>query len=252
MRIILSLLLFSTAAHAQHTFQVSTIKPSPQGAEKHMQVWGTRFKTSATTVDDLLIYAYNIHPSQIIGGPEWLKTAKYDVFADPEVETRPSSDEFKAMLGLLLEDRFHLVLRREKRELPVYALVKTSKQPKMIPEDIDPSNGLTTGGLVGPGQIAVRNGTVTNFVSYLQRYAPAEINRPVIDQTGISGRWHFELNYLPISAEAGAATSGMPSEESTRPGIFRAIQEQLGLKLKPTVASIDVFVVDSVTPPTQN
>jgi uncharacterized protein (TIGR03435 family) len=231
MRLLLFLLLLAATAHAQHDFQVATIKPSAPDTPKVMQIRGNRFATEGATVVDLLVYAYNVHPSQIVGGPDWLSTARFDLVADPETEKRPSSDEMKAMVGRLVADRFHLVLKHEKRVLPAYAIVRISKEIRFTRNDSDPQ-GIPAGG----------NGTLANFAAFLQRFAATEVNRPVVDQTGISGHFDFDLHYTPAAATE--------PEPGSPPGLFTAIQEQLGLKLEPVRAAVDVLQVESVSQPT--
>jgi uncharacterized protein (TIGR03435 family) len=242
MRLLLCLVLLGSAAWGQKDFQVATIKPSAPDATRMMQIRGTRFATVGTTLFDLLIYAYNVHPSQIVGGPEWMQTAKFDVMADPETETRPSSDEMKAMLGRLLGERFHLVLRREKRDLPVFALVRSNKAVTLTTDDMDP-NGIPTGGFEPPGALFVRNATLANYAAFLQRYTSKEISRPVVDQTGIVGHFDFDLHYTPGNGAPDA-------DPKAPPGLFEAIQEQLGLKLELARAAVEVLRVESVTQPT--
>jgi uncharacterized protein (TIGR03435 family) len=73
----------------------------------------------------LLQFAYGVHTSQILGGPNWIKTDRFDISADPEMERRPSASELKTMTARLLMERFHLVLANEEAVLPVFALVRT-------------------------------------------------------------------------------------------------------------------------------
>jgi uncharacterized protein (TIGR03435 family) len=82
---------------------------------------------------------------------------------------------------------------------------------------------------------------MANFAAFVQRFATSDIDRPVIDQTGIEGKFDFELHYTPANA---------PPDATAKPGIFTAMQEQLGLKLKQTKAPVDVLIVDSATMPT--
>lgn len=243
MRFLVLLVLLCGTARAQHDFQVATIKPSAPDEERRTQIRGSRFATTGTTLVDLLVYAYNVHPSQVVGGPEWMHTTKFDVLADPELETRPTSDAMKAMVGRLVVERFHLVLRRETRELAVYALVRTGK-PVTLKKSDNPEANFPTGGFDAPGTLVVRNGTLANFAAFVQRFSATEVNRPVVDQTGIAGRYDFDLHYTPGSARE--------PERSGPPGIFTAIQEQMGLKLEATRAPVEVLRVESVTMPTQD
>ncbi|RXH55599.1 CHP03435 domain-containing protein [Granulicella sibirica] len=259
MRLVLLLVLLNPfcvglgTAQTVRDFQVATVKPSAPETERYTQIRGNKFAAGGITVQELLLYAYSVHPSQIVGGPDWLRSEKFDVLADPETEKRPSSEEMKAMVGRLLGDRFHLVLRREKRELPVYALVRTSKEIKFTRDDGE-AKGLptATGGFEPPGTLAVRNGTLANLAAFLQRFATSDITRPVVDQTGIAGHFDFDLRYTPVSSQFKAQGADGEVEAGSPPGLFTAIQEQLGLKLEATRADVDVLRVESILQPTEN
>jgi uncharacterized protein (TIGR03435 family) len=119
------------------TFAVATIKPSAPDAVVVTQIRGNRFATEGTTFVDVFKYAYNVHLDQVVGGPGWLRTEKFDILADPETEKRPSSDQMKAMVQQLLVERFHLVMHHEQKILPVYALVKTADTPKLTKSTAD-------------------------------------------------------------------------------------------------------------------
>jgi uncharacterized protein (TIGR03435 family) len=235
----------------QQKFQVATIKPSPPDTPKHTQIRGNTFATSGTTVEDLLKFAYNIHVSQILGGPPWVRTEPFDILADPEMDRRPTLPELKAMTGELLAERFHLVLAREKRELPVFALRKTNAPPKMKIITADPT-AILSGALLPPGNLYVHHATVSDFVNYLGRYAPPELNRPIVDQTGISGLFEFELHFTPEGPTAEDHDASSVSATTAPPEIFTAIQDQLGLKLVATKAAVEVLNITSITPPTPN
>lgn len=241
--------LASSTATAQRQYEVATIRPSIPGTARHIQIRGTRFATEGTTVEDLLQFAYGVHTSQIVGGPNWIKTDRFDISADPEMERRPSSSELKAMTARLLTDRFHLVLANEEAVLPVLALVRTKAKLQLKPAASD-STGILSGGLVPPGSLFVHNGTVGDFIAYVQRYAPPEIDRPVVDQTDICGRYEFELHFSP---EGGRDQE--PAEvanPTVAPDIFTAIQDQLGLRLQPTRAQVKVLRIITISVPTPN
>jgi uncharacterized protein (TIGR03435 family) len=238
---LLGLFLLAVAVSAgaqQPTFSVATIKPSSPDAPTMTQIQGKRFVTSGTTFVDLFKYAFSVHDSQVIGEPKWLRTERFDVVADPGGEQRPTSEQMKALVRQLLLDRFHVVLRRDTRELSVYALQKTGAAPRLTASAAD-ANAMPSGGGEA-GEIGMNNGTMANFAAYLQRFAGPSVNRPVVDQTGIAGRFDLDLRFAPdVEAESNPNT----------PGLFTAIQEQLGLRLKATKAPVDVYIVQSATRP---
>jgi uncharacterized protein (TIGR03435 family) len=230
------------------TFSVATIKPSAPDAIAVTQIRGNRLATEGTTFVDVFKYAYNVHPDQVVGGPEWLRAQKFDILADPETEKRPSSDQMKAMVQQLLAERFHLVIHRERKVLSVYALVITAGTPKLTKSTADPS-GIPAVAYNPKGELHVGNATMENFATFLQRFV---LDRPAVDQTGISGHFDLELRWTPDNFRAGEGHEDPQQDASALPDLFTAITEQLGLKLQPTKAATDVFVIDRVEQPSEN
>jgi len=220
-------------------FAVATIKPSAADAAPVTQFRGNRFASEGTTFVDLFKYAYNVHPDQVVGGPEWLRTKKFDVLADPETEKRPSSDQMKALVRQLLAERFHVVMHQEQKVLPVYALVKTPDAPKLKKSTADPS-GIPVAGYSPTGELQVGNATMGDFVRFLQRFV---LDRPAVDQTGIEGKFDLVLKWTP---------DGVAGDAAAPPSLFTAVREQLGLKLQAVKAKTDVFVVERAEMPAEN
>lgn len=239
----------SVVSEAQKTYQVSTIKSSAPNTAKHTQIRGSKFVSTGTTLEDLIKFAYSVHASQIVGGAAWIHSEKFDTLADPETDKRPSPEELRAMVAELLQDRFQLVLVPEEQKLPVFALVRMNKEPTLKRDDDEGT--YLSGGMTPPGSLFVGHGTVADFARFLQRYAPPEIDRPVVDQTGITGLFDFNLRFTPSQAQR---EPGFGPEDTSfePPNIFTAIQEQLGLKLKATNAIVKVLRVSSVSLPTSN
>jgi len=230
------------------TFAVATIKPSAPDAMVLTQIRGNRFVTEGTTFVDVFKYAYNVQPDQVVGGPAWLRTKKFDILADPETEKRPSSDQMKALVQQLLVERFHLVMHREQKILPVYALIKTTDTPKLTKTTADPS-GIPTVGYSPSGELEAGNSTMANFATFLQRFV---LDRPAVDQTGIPGRFDLVLRWTPDNFRADGKPSDSHEDASAPPGLFTAMKEQLGLKLQPTKAATEVFFIDQVQQPSEN
>jgi uncharacterized protein (TIGR03435 family) len=228
-------------------FPVATIKPSAPDAVAVTQIRGNRFATEGTTFVDVFKYAYSVHPDQVVGGPDWLRTQKFDILADPETEKRPSSDQMKVMVQQLLVERFHVVMHREQKVLSVYALVKTADIPKLTKSDSDPS-GIPVVGYDPRGELAVGNATMANFATFLQRFV---LDRPAVDQTGIAGHFDLVLRFTPENLRTGGRPDDPQENASVLPNLFTSIKE-LGLKLQPTKAATDVFVIDRVEPPSEN
>ena len=238
-----ALLLFAAAfgvVHAQHQgFSVATVRPSAPESPTLTQIRGKRFVTEGTTFLDLFKYAYGVHESQVVGGPDWLRSEKFDVVADPEGDQRPGSEQMKALVRQLLVERFRVVMHDENRELPVFALQRLGAAPLKFSASKAPTN-MPAGGGDDRGNVAMRNGTMSDFAKYLQRFAGSSIDRPVVDQTGLEGRYDLDLHFTPDSSA---------TPDANTPGLFTALQEQLGLKLKRMKAPVTVYVIDSATHP---
>lgn len=237
---LLLLATLTTAIHAQQPgFSVATIRPSTTDTLPLTQIRGKRFVTVGTTFLDLFKYAYGVHDSQLVGGPDWLRSERFDVTADPDGEQRPSSDQMKALVQQLLLERFHVSLHQEGRELPVFALQQAGTAPPKLTASTA-NTSMPAGGSDGHGTIGMRNGTMVDFAMYLQRFAGPIIDRPVVDATGIEGRYDLTLHFTP---------EGTASPDANTPELFTALQEQLGLTLKRDKAKIPVYVIDSASHP---
>lgn len=237
------------------TFEVATIKPSkPDARGKGFGVppGGRRINTLNTTVADLMTFAYGIHPRQIVGAPSWVESEKYDISAEPNGEGAPNDRQWKLMIQKMLADRFQLRLHRDKKELSVYALTVGKAGPKLTKSTGDPE-GLPSLGFRGRlGAMAARNANMKDFSGLLQGTV---LDRPVIDQTGVTGRWDFTLDWTPdefqFTSMGNANLPPQPKDE-VHPDLYTAIQQQLGLKLEPTKAQTEVLVIDKVEKPTEN
>jgi uncharacterized protein (TIGR03435 family) len=240
------------AADANPVFEVATIKPSnPDAPGKGFQVRGRQFSTLNTTVSDLVTFAYGIHARQVTNIPAWFETDKFDLSAKPDGEGQPNDKQWKTMIQKLLADRFKLTFHHDKKELSVYTLVLAKGGPKLTKSEGDP-NGLPALFFRGLGMLPARNATMADFAGLLQG---AVLDRPVVDQTGLAGRWDFTLNWTPDESQfAGLGVRVPPPTDSASapPGLFAAVQEQLGLKLDATKAPVDVLVVDRVEKPSEN
>jgi len=210
-----------------------------------MQYQGNRFATTDTSLVDLLKYAYGLQEQEIAGGPKWLATQKFDLVGDPETQTRPSADEFKKMVQNLLADRFRLTAHRETRDLSVYEIVPAKGGAKLT-RSTRPPDGVPVVGY-SPGRLTAGNATIADFATFLQRYVT---DRPVFDGTGITGKYDLALRWTPddTQTEPGRQTD----DNSAFPGLFTAIEEQLGLKLQEEKRPAQVFVIDHVDMPTEN
>ena len=231
------------AADAHPSFEVATIKPAdPNESNGNFIVGSHRIYIQNQTIESLLTFAYAMHQNQIVDGPAWLDTQKYDIFGQADGEGVPDLHQIQEMLQSLLASRFGLKVHREKRELSIYAITVAKGGPRLA-KSASGSNGLPTQSGSGTGGERIRtftNNSMSDFALGMQAY----LDRPVVDETGFAGRYDFVLKWTP-----GESSTNDPNAS---PGIFTAVQEQLGLKLEPTKGPTDVLVIDHIEKPSEN
>ena len=240
------------AADAPAVFEVATIKPSnPNTPGKLFTVKGRQVITINTSLSDLITFAYELHARQITGGPEWTEKEKYDITGQPEAQGTPSMVQLRAMVRQLLTDRFKLSFHRDKKDLSVYAIVVGPNGAKLTKNETNP-NGLPGLLFRGLGVLPASNATIADLAGVMQT---AVLDRPVVDRTGLPGRYDFTLRWTPDESQfAGLGVQVPPpsNDPNAPPGLFTAIQEQLGLKLDATRAPVEVLVIDRVEKPSEN
>lgn len=241
------------AADAVPKFEVITVKPSdPSRPGKLFTIRGRQIMTINTTMNDLVTFAYGLHVKQLVNAPDWFATDKFDLTGVPDTEGRPNAEQFRMLIQSALTDRFKLTFHHDQKELSVYALTVAKGGPKMtvtIHQPNDPRNFLFR----GLGQLMVTNSTMKDFCNGMQG---AVMDRPVVDHTGLTERYDFNLNWTPDDsqfASFGPRPPTQPKDDpNAPPSLYTAIQEQLGLKLEATKATADVFVIDHVEKPAAN
>jgi uncharacterized protein (TIGR03435 family) len=224
------------------------------------------------TLQMLIQNAYEIQDFQIEGGPKWVSSDRYDIEAkmdSSEIEKFQTLGpdqrvlESNRMLQALLANRFRLVVHRETKELPGYALVIAKNGPKLhdakpgdtYPNGIkgpdgQPGEGLMImGGLGGP--LTGQGITISNLVRVLSQ----QLGRTIVDETGLAGKYDFTVQWTPderAGPMSAATQGGGSSADSSEPSIFTAIQEQLGLKLESRKVPVEILVIDHVEAPSEN
>src|SRR5215467_736068 len=232
---------------ASPSFEVATIKPSPdEPRNKGIGTNGRRLSGMNVSVVDMITFAYEIHRQQVIGAPAWAESMLFDFVGQPGGSGPISGQQWRAMLRTMLMDRFQLALHRETRELPVFILQSIGGSSKLKPSNADPS-GLPAFG-VGNGFIRATNVGMADLAHIFQE---ALLDRPVVDRTGIQGKFDFTLKWTPSEFEHGQRPPAQ-SRPDDPPPLFEAIQEQLGLKLQSSRTSVDVIVIDHVYQPSPN
>jgi len=228
-------------ATAHPSFEIATIKPSrPDDTKGGFQVGGHRLLIQNQSVNDLISFAYAIHRKQIVDGPAWLETQKFDIVGQADVDGYANLRQIQEMLQKLMATRFNLKFHQEKRELAIYTITVAKGGPK-ITKHTEASNGLPTqSGSPNYGGRRFTNNTMSDLALGIQAF----LDRPVVDQTGLAGRYDFVLTWTPDDSNTDSANQA--------PGLFTAVQQQLGLKLDPIKGPVDVYVIDHVDKPSEN
>jgi uncharacterized protein (TIGR03435 family) len=239
-------------ADAKPEFAVATIKPSrPDAPRGGYGIRGPDVTTTNVTVDWMIKLAYNIHSNQISGAPSWLTSERYDTVGRSSTPGEPSRDQMKLMIQKLLVDRFQLRFHTEKKELPVYAMVVARGGPKIAVSAGDPNAfpGIGFGREPGVISLSGRNTGLNGVANGLQSNI---LDKPVVDQTGLTGRYDFQLRFTPDPNQAanfGVLEAPKAADLNAPPDIFTAFEQQLGLKLQATRALVDVMVIDKIERP---
>ena len=269
------------APEATERFEVATVRQNKNSVRSGPGFSGQpgRFSAEDVTLQDLITFAYELQPFEIFGVPDWATSDRFDIAATmqpPPTGSAPGPRN-RRLLRALLADRFTLVAHEERREVPVYTLVMARADrklgarlrpfegvcaekfaappslPAQLPSQLPaPSKDPTPCILgVGVGRLSARGIGVSDLSRTLATFAA--IRRRVIDRTGLTGQFDYDLEWTPMVAPTGVPAPAVPTASSDGPpNVFTALQEQLGLKLESTKEVIPVLVIDSVNQPSEN
>ena len=246
---------------AAPAYDVVSVKPnkSNSGGMSLTSVTAS-FQAKNITVEDLVWSSYNLTSEKLIFGlPGWARSDHFDVDAkmvDPDMKQieKLTVDQRRGMLLAILKDRFHFQAHLETRTLPVYDLViakggpkftGTSESNKELTASIAKRN-LTHGGMMMSDGELIAGDTPVATLTYSLTNA---VGRTVVDKTGLTGTYSFELKWTP---EQEAPESGQADSQGSTSSIFTAVEEQLGLKLQPSKGPVQTLVVDHVEMPSEN
>jgi bla regulator protein blaR1 len=282
-------LLDAAVPEATERFEVATIRQNKGPAVSGPVGGGIgfrpgRFSAENITLQQLLTYAYELQAYEIFGGPGWTTSDRFDIagtMQPPSTGSDPRDEPTRAsrnrrLLRALLAERFNLVVHEERREMPVYSLVM-ARPDRTLGERLRPFEGecgdssklgpppeIATFGMPtsdpskGPqrcmaftrvGRLSAQGTALSGLTTILARFP--SVSRRVLDRTGLTGQFDFDLEWTPLVTPPGVVTPDRPASE-TGPTIFTALQEQLGLKLESTRETVHVLVIDSVNQPSPN
>jgi uncharacterized protein (TIGR03435 family) len=230
--------LSSQAPKPAIEFEVASVKPNKSGdGGMNINTSKGMWRASNISVEWLKVNTYEILPQQIVGAPGWTGSERFDIEGkfDPD-ESIPGperSRQYQLRLQALLSTRFQLQMHRETKEWQSYVLVAGKRGPKLKPSEGDGGSMRSTN-----GHMECQGTTMENLAGNLA----LRLGRPVVDQTGLAGKFDFTLDY----EEEGQATEGYA------PSLVTAVQDQLGLKLESKSAPVEMLVVDHVERPSGN
>ena len=272
------LLAQAKPASAAEQFEVASVKPSPPVPPRGGVYFGPArggpgtsdpelIRWSYARLKDLLMAAYDVKGYQV-SGPAWLDTERYDIVA--KVRPGATKEQVRVMWQSLLAERFGVKLHHESKEFKVEELVVAKSGHKLKESVVDdpdaegPPKMDKNGDLTGPGLVWIfrpgPNGPSAHGVARAQPLSKLtvalgnQLHRPVLDKTGLTGKYDFTLDYRPdlLPSPPGQPGPGpvarAPGDNASEPGpnIADAVQRQLGLRLVPGKAMLDVVVIDMV------
>jgi uncharacterized protein (TIGR03435 family) len=275
---LVALAIAPASAQDKPSFEVASVKPNKSGDNRVMLGMqpGGRFTANNVTLRMLIRQAWRLQDFQIVGGPGWLGSDRFDIVAKAEGNPAPTPPggppgPLVLMLQSLLEERFKLAVHPEMRDMPIYALTLARSDGRLGPQlkksDVDcaalagargrgagqppfpATDRPMCGTRIGPGTLA--SGAVS--LSLLASNLSIFVQRTVVDKTGLAGTFDIDLTWTPDQIPQGPPPPGappLPPIDPNGPSIFTAVQEQLGLKLESQRGPVEVLVIDRVEPPT--
>ena len=231
------------AKDAKPSFEVATIKLSdPATHRQGIGYHGHQVDATGQTIKSLMMFAYGVHGKQIVDEPAWVDNDKYDIAGVADFPGEPSLKQMQEMYRKLFAERFGLTLRHQRREMTYYAITVARGGPKITKaKDGDDGSPDQSGDGAG-GQMVMRYtaNLMSDFALGLNYFA----DKPTVDETGLPGRYDFTLKWTPDSLST--------AEGVQVPGLFTAMQEQLGLKLEPKKGPVEVLAIEHVARPSAN
>lgn len=229
-----TILVASPLTSQDPAFEVASVKPNDGKPSRSLypMLRNGRFIAENVSLKTLLSVAYGLSGTRI-NGPEWLDTDKFDLEAKAPQGVPDNS--LMPLLQTLLHERFHVSVHREPKEMATFDLILARGGLKLLP--FDPAHPPVTPRNTG-GSLWIGASTLPQIADGLA----AIVGRPVVDRTGIEGRYSFTVHYAPP-----ARTLNDPVDTTSMPDIFTAIPEQMGLKLESRKQQIEVLIVDQAT-----
>ncbi len=240
-------LAFVSGAHGLQSkwIEVASIKRSSNNlAESNLDSVRGRLTATNITIRELIRLAYGVRDYQIEQAPKWADNDRFDLAVKTVSGERGNLEDEKSIVRELLVDRFRLATHRE--QMPVLLLVQAKGGARLKAHD---DAGPKPRG--GCGRLAGRRVTADGIATILSR----QVERQVLNRTGLSAEYDFQLEFTPDSGPcraAGESPGAAAAEPSGAPSIYTALQQQVGLKLEPSKGRVDLLLIDRLEKPTQN
>ena len=261
--------------NAALTYEAASVKPNKSGVQGSSirRFPGGRLQATNMPLRALITFAYQVQGFQLVDDPTWIRNENFDIVAKmdgdpPPVMPGTGPDPHMVAMRTLLAERFKLAVRRETREMDIYALVLARPDGKLGPA-LKPTTqdcaamiaaargGPPPGPPPGPNSPVVcgMRGLPGRLVagampmSLLASNLSGQVQRIVVDRTGLSGAWDFEITFAPERPLNPPPGVEFPPADPNAPSLFTAMQEQLGLKLQSTKGPVEVLVVERVEQP---
>ncbi len=239
------------ALDADPSFEAATIKPNGSGVGTLLgiKMAGRSFTTLNASLVDLIGFAYGVQGRQVYEAPKWATEDRYDLSGVADVDGIPNVLQQRTMVRKLLADRFKLTFHNDKRELPAFVFTESKRGAKLVPTQAQGTLPITGVQPAADGWILnLQNASMPVLTNFLQL---AVLDRPVVDHTGLAGRFDFKIDFTPDSTQFHGL---MPQRqlENPAPGLFEALDQQYGLKLSSEKAMVDVVIVDHAEKPSAN
>jgi uncharacterized protein (TIGR03435 family) len=226
---------------AQPAFEVAEVKHSASKVTQPAQITPSgHIRLTGVSLKLLMSAAWEVEEYAILRGPAWLDSDLFDVAANAPPKTPPK--DLRAMLKALLIERFQIAVHAEEKPMRVYALMADKGGPRLKETSASPAepSGCTGQREQGLAYRTCRNTSMTLLAETLPRMSPNYVDAPVIDLTGLTGRYDFKIFWQPqqLRQKEGDAPTG--------PTIFDALRSQLGFRLESRKMPIPVVVIDKV------
>jgi uncharacterized protein (TIGR03435 family) len=240
-------LVTGVCAQESTLIEVASVKPSGNTmADSNFDSVRGRLTATNITVRELIRLAYDVKDFQIGQAPRWIDSQRFDISVKSVRTDANSLEDVKQLVRELLAGRFQLTTHRNSKQMAVYLLVVAREGSKLMAHN---DAGPRTRG--GCGRLVGRRVTAYDVARILSR----QVDRAVLDRTGLAGEYDFQLDFTPDSGPCRTASDSPGASsavDSGLPSLYTAVQQQLGLKLEPSRGPVELLIIDRVEKPSDN